>query len=59
MKIFDNIEQLPYNNNQARGGLDLPARMRGGDNMTVLEVLELLNLLAVVVFGVITITKKK
>ncbi len=33
--------------------------IRGGDNMTVLEVLALLNLLAVVIFGVINITKKK
>ena len=31
----------------------------GGDNMTVMEVLALLNLLAVVIFGVITVTKKK
>lgn len=42
---------------QARGErLDLP---KGGDNMTVLEALALLNLLAVVIFGVIDITKKK
>lgn len=33
--------------------------IRGGDNMTVLEVLSLLNLLAVVIFGVINVTKKK
>lgn len=32
---------------------------KGGDNMTVLEVIALLNLLAVVIFGVINITKKK
>ncbi len=31
----------------------------GGDNMTVLEVIALINLLAVVIFGVINITKKK
>ena len=43
--------------NQVRGEqLDLP---KGGDNMTVLEVLALLNLLAVVIFGVINVTKKK
>lgn len=33
--------------------------IRGGDNMTVLEVIALLNLLAVVIFGVINVTKKK
>ncbi len=32
---------------------------KGGDNMTVSEVIALLNLLAVVIFGVINITKKK
>jgi len=32
---------------------------KGGDNVTVLEILALLNLLAVVIFGVIDITKKK
>lgn len=31
----------------------------GGDNVTVLETLALLNLIAVVVFGVINVTKKK
>ncbi len=31
----------------------------GGDNVTVLETLALLNLLAVVIFGVINVTKKK
>lgn len=32
---------------------------KGGDNITVSEVIALLNLLAVVIFGVINITKKK
>ncbi len=39
-----------------------PARSfprKGVDNVTVLEILALLNLLAVVIFGVIEITKKK
>ena len=31
----------------------------GGDSVTVLETLALLNLLAVVIFGVINVTKKK
>jgi hypothetical protein len=31
----------------------------GGDGVTVLETLALLNLLAVVIFGVINVTKKK
>ena len=31
----------------------------GGDNMEILEALALLNLLAVVIFGVIAVTKKK
>ena len=31
---------------------------RGGDNVTMQETLSLLNLLAVVIFGVITVTKK-
>jgi hypothetical protein len=36
-----------------------PSLRNGGDNMTASEVIELLNLLAVVIFGVINITKKK
>ena len=32
--------------------------IKGGDNMTVIEVLSLLNLLAVVIFGIIQIIKK-
>ena len=36
------------------------ARLRkGGDNMTVLEVLALMNLIAVVIFGVIHVVTKK
>ena len=32
---------------------------KGGDNVTVLEILALLNLIAVVVFGVINVMTKK
>ena len=43
---------------QARGErLDL--LYKGGDNVTVLETLALLNLLAVVIFGVISAMTKK
>ena len=42
-----------------REGNGKASYIRGGDNMTVLEVLALLNLLAVVIFGVINITKKQ
>ena len=35
-----------------------PSYIRGGDAMTALEVIGLLNLLAVVIFGVINVTKK-
>lgn len=42
---------------QAMGRRVIPPK--GGDRMTVLEVLALLNLLAVVVFEVIKVTKKK
>lgn len=41
----------------ARGRRVTPPK--GGDRMAVLEVLALLELLAVVVFGVIDVTKKK
>jgi hypothetical protein len=47
---------------QARGErLDLLTRDKGGDDVTVLEVIALLNLLAVVIFGVgvINVMKKK
>ena len=40
-------------------GTAQPPTSEGGDNMTVLEILSLLNLLAVVIFGVINVTKKK
>ena len=40
-------------------GERLDLLQKGGDNMTVLEVIALLNLLAVVIFGVMNITKKK
>ena len=42
--------------NLARG--ERLASIKGGDNMTVIEVLSLLNLLAVVIFGIIQIIKK-
>ena len=38
------------------GAVILP---NGGDSMTIMEVFALLNLLAVVIFGVIAVTKKK
>lgn len=40
-------------------GERLDLLQKGGDNMEILEILGLLNLLAVVVFGVINVTKKK
>ena len=40
-------------------GTARPPTYEGGDNVTILEVLALLNLIAVVVFGVINASTKK
>ena len=36
-----------------------PLHKNGGDSMTILEVLALLELLAVVIFGILDLVKKK
>ena len=42
-----------------REGNGSASYIRGGDNVTILEVLALLNLIAVVVFGILNVTTKK
>lgn len=56
-KISLDILARVCNNESVKRGTARPPK--GGDNMTVLEILGLLNLLAVVIFGVINVTKKK
>ncbi len=58
---FDKILGVKRQTTKIRGkqeGNGSTSLLKGGDNMTVLEVLGLLNLLAVVIFGVISVTKK-
>lgn len=59
-KVIDKYVIVWYNVNVSKGnGKAHPADyLTGGDNMTVLEVIALLNLLSVVIFGVIAIAKK-
>ena len=38
---------------------DLPSQKKGGERMTVSEILELLTLIAVVIFGIIEAMQKK
>lgn len=52
----DILNRVCYNIGKQEGnGL---TSSKGGEQMTVLEIIGLLNLLAVVIFGVISITKK-
>ena len=57
-KPIDILTHVCYNIDVVKRGTARPPT-KGGDNMTVLEAIGLLNLLAVVIFGVINITKKK
>lgn len=59
-KGLDIVLQLCYDKPVSKSGTARPPEIqKGGDNMTVLEIIGLLNLLAVVIFGVIDVTKKK
>lgn len=60
-KGVDILVHVCYDKPVSKSGTARPPEYitSGGDNMTVMEVLALLNLLAVVIFGVITVTKKK
>ena len=59
-KGLDILVRVCYDKPVSKSGTARPPEIqKGGDNMTVLEILGLLNLLAVVIFGVIDVTKKK
>ena len=53
----DRMGEVWYISNSKRGTAQPP--YIGGDSVTVLETLALLNLIAVVVFGVINVTTKR
>ena len=57
-KGLDILQGYVLGYDQARGKrLDLHRKRKGGDSMTVLEIFALLNLLAVVIFGVLNAKK--